>query len=512
MAFDRLAVDIMILIVYVAAGMAALWHTVDQLVLLRHAATARGRTSSNGVRDAQGLSGPARMGLAEWPFVVVQLPVFNEPRVILRLLDAVARLDYPVGRWRVQVLDDSTDVTPLLVQAWMQDHDVPPVEHRRRAGRSEFKAGALAGGLAAAGDADLVAVLDADFVPAPDFLRRCVDHLSPGVAVVQGAWGHLNADQSPITVAGAVMMDNHFQVEQPGRQASGSFRAFNGSGGVIVVAALRAVGGWSGGTLTEDFDLSLRLQLAGWSVVYDPSIIVPAELPATRPALRLQQHRWMRGVAQNARLHLRRLIRSGHPLRVQVHLLSQVLESSTFVAIALQVVMAPVIAWRVAAGAVPGWVGWNPLLLAAFGGLVPVYAFSLQPRVPALCHRLAQYLQFILVSSALSLHNALAVVAGWSGRPAAFERTPKLGDITHEQRSRAQPTFACRRRTMRSALGRRRRATRVAEALLGGCILVGCGAVLIFRPAQAGYLWPTVGWLIGSVLLAVNRDPTVDDT
>ena len=51
---------------------------------------------------------------AEWPAVTVQLPVYNEKYVIERLIAAVCRLDYPLEKLEIQVLDDSTDETSDL--------------------------------------------------------------------------------------------------------------------------------------------------------------------------------------------------------------------------------------------------------------------------------------------------------------------------------------------------------------------------------------------------------------
>ena len=51
---------------------------------------------------------------AEWPKVTIQLPVFNEKYMLERLLGAVTKLDYPVDRLQIQVLDNSADDTALL--------------------------------------------------------------------------------------------------------------------------------------------------------------------------------------------------------------------------------------------------------------------------------------------------------------------------------------------------------------------------------------------------------------
>ena len=60
----------------------------------------------------------------------------------------------------------------------------------------------------------LIAVFDADFVPAPDFLERIVPAFQdPAVGMVQARWGHLNRDRSLLTVAQATMLDAHFLLE-----------------------------------------------------------------------------------------------------------------------------------------------------------------------------------------------------------------------------------------------------------------------------------------------------------
>src|SRR5207302_8216548 len=61
---------------------------------------------------------PAPKGRFETaPRVTIQLPVFNELYVVERLIDAVARIDYPRDRLEIQVLDDSTDETQGIARA-----------------------------------------------------------------------------------------------------------------------------------------------------------------------------------------------------------------------------------------------------------------------------------------------------------------------------------------------------------------------------------------------------------
>ena len=52
----------------------------------------------------------------EWPFVTVQLPIYNERFNVKQLLASVARLRYQEDRLEIQVLDDSTDDTSDIVR------------------------------------------------------------------------------------------------------------------------------------------------------------------------------------------------------------------------------------------------------------------------------------------------------------------------------------------------------------------------------------------------------------
>jgi len=124
---------------------------------------------------------------AAWLIVTVQLPLYNERYVAERLLRAVGELDYPHDRLEVQVLDDSNDDTAALVASVVAQLAAGGLEihHLRRGERRGYKAGALAAGLARA-RGELLCVFDADFVPAPDFLRRTVPWFAdPCVGMVQ---------------------------------------------------------------------------------------------------------------------------------------------------------------------------------------------------------------------------------------------------------------------------------------------------------------------------------------
>jgi cellulose synthase/poly-beta-1,6-N-acetylglucosamine synthase-like glycosyltransferase len=112
--------------------------------------------------------------LAELPRVTVQLPVYNEMYVVERLIEAVCRIEYPRELLEIQVLDDSTDETCGIARAAVERHRRAgqDITYIHRTNRKGFKAGALEHGLETA--RRYIAVFDADFVPAPDFLQRTV--------------------------------------------------------------------------------------------------------------------------------------------------------------------------------------------------------------------------------------------------------------------------------------------------------------------------------------------------
>ncbi|UCE24514.1 MAG: glycosyltransferase, partial [Candidatus Zixiibacteriota bacterium] len=119
------------------------------------------------------------LGINHYPMVTIQLPLFNEKRVAVRLIKAVTSFDWPADRLEIQVLDDSTDITSRHIAGYLKrlsratarsGQHLPAIHHLRRTRREGFKAGALAEGLQRA-RGDFVAVFDADNLPQPDFLK-----------------------------------------------------------------------------------------------------------------------------------------------------------------------------------------------------------------------------------------------------------------------------------------------------------------------------------------------------
>jgi hypothetical protein len=367
---------------------------------------------------------------AVWPMVTVQLPLYNERHVARRVIDAAGRLDYPRDRLEIQVLDDSTDDTTALVGeavAELRGRGLT-VHHLRRGERTGFKAGALAAGLKAAAG-ELLAIFDADFVPPPGFLRVAVPYFAdPAVAVVQGRWGHLNRDFSLLTVAQALGIDGHFAVEQPARAWGGLLLNFNGTAGIWRRAAIEDAGGWQPDTLTEDLDLSYRVQLRGWRIVYRPELVCPAELPVLVAGFKSQQRRWAKGSIQTARKLLPAVVRSPLPAwakyQAAVHLTYYLIHPMMLTVVLLSV---PLAGLRLVD--LPGWAlvpASGAVAVATLGpGTLLLYGQGVLDRA---WWRWAWRLPTIMVIGVgVAWSTSLAVLGAFVGRDREFVRTPKFG-------------------------------------------------------------------------------------
>ncbi len=402
------------------------------------------------------------------PSVLVQLPVFNEENVVVRLLEAVAGLDWPRDRLQVQLLDDSTDATAAVaapVVARMRAAGLDIV-HLRRDDRRGFKAGALAAGLVRS-DATFVAIFDADFVPPSGFLHRAVRWLrDPQVAAIQGRWTHLNRSWSGLTRAQALAIDGHFGVEQAARSLAGWLMNFNGSGGVWRRAAIDAAGGWSDRTLTEDLDLSYRAQLAGWRLAYDADLICPCELPTRLAAFKAQQRRWATGSMQTALFLLPSIWRAPlsrtAKLQATLHLTHYAVHALIAATAVLSVpcVLLPGVTTEPA----HLWALLLPFALAMSGPTV-LYLHAARTLGEHDRHPVRELGMLTLLGIGIAVSNARAVWHALRGRAGVFERTPKLGVVVagdrvqHDYRSGADGL------------------ARFEWALAIWCLLTGCALI-----------------------------------
>src|SRR4029077_3909285 len=190
---------------------------------------------------------------------------------------------------------------------------------------------------------EFIAIFDADFTPAEDFLQRTIHHFTdPQIGMGHTLWSHINRHYSFLTEVESILLDGHFVLEHGARSRSGVFFNFNGTAGMWRRRAIEEAGGWQHDTLTEDTDLSYRAQLKGWKFRYLQDVECPAEVPVEMTAFKTQQARWAKGLIQTSLKILPSVMRSNAARRVKVeawyHLTSNI---SYPLMIALSVLLLP---------------------------------------------------------------------------------------------------------------------------------------------------------------------------
>jgi exo-beta-1,3-glucanase (GH17 family)/cellulose synthase/poly-beta-1,6-N-acetylglucosamine synthase-like glycosyltransferase len=260
---------------------------------------------------------PAPDGFA--PKVSIHVPAHREPPDMLKAtLDAVARLDYPNFEC-VVVINNTPDPT-----FW-----VPIEDHCRTLGErfkfinednvDGYKAGALRLALAhTAADAEVIGVIDADYVVRPDWLKDLVPVFAdPKVGMIQAPQDHRDGERTVMHNAMNGEYAGFFDIGMVQRNEANAI-IVHGTMCLIRRAALSSAGGWSSDTIVEDCDLGLMVLEQGWQIHYTNRRYGHGLLPDTFDAFKKQRHRWAYGGFQILRKHWRHLLpRAGGLTREQ---------------------------------------------------------------------------------------------------------------------------------------------------------------------------------------------------
>lgn len=370
----------------------------------------------------------------ETPFVTIQLPVYNEMYVMERLLENIAKIDYPQHKFEIQVLDDSTDdsLQTTITQINELQSTGLNIYHVTRTDRSGFKAGALKAGLETA-KGEYIAIFDADFLPEPDWLKRTIPYFKDkAIGVVQTRWGHLNRNYSLLTKIQAFALDAHFTLEQVGRNSKGHFINFNGTAGVWRKSCILDAGNWEGDTLTEDLDLSYRAQLKDWKFKYLEDVETPAELPVVISAARSQQFRWNKGGAENFRKMMWRVLKSKNiSAKTKMHGLLHLLNSTMFLNIFIVAVLSiPMLYIKNEFAHLRYYFYIMSFFVVSTVIFFVCYWFMFKQIYGSGYRKFFEYIvmffTFFSIAMGFSLHNTIAVIEGHIGKRSEFVRTPKF--------------------------------------------------------------------------------------
>ena len=370
----------------------------------------------------------------EIPTVTIQLPIYNEEYVVERLLENIAKIEYPKSKLEIQVLDDSTDdsVEETAARIKSLQESGLDIKHIRRTNREGFKAGALKEGLSVA-KGEFIAIFDADFLPDSDWLKKTVVYFKDEeIGVVQTRWGHINREYSTLTRIQAFALDAHFTLEQAGRNAKGHFINFNGTAGIWRKECILDAGNWEGDTLTEDLDLSYRAQLKNWKFKYLEDVETPAELPVVISAARSQQFRWNKGGAENFRKTVASVITAKNiSFKTKFHGVMHLLNSSMFLCVFIVAVLSiPMLYIKNTYGHLAWVFELTSFFIISTIILFICYWFTYKSIQGSSFDNFVDYIKlfftFFSVALGFSLHNSVAVMEGHMGKRSEFVRTPKF--------------------------------------------------------------------------------------
>ncbi len=378
---------------------------------------------------------------ADLPFVTIQLPLFNERTVAERSILAMNKIEYPLNKFEVQVLDDSTDDTvelcmELVVQLVKNGVDAV---HIHRTDRTGYKAGALENGMKVA-KGEFIAIFDADFIAPENFLKDMMPYFQDEkIGMVQSRWDHINREYSQLTKTQAVMLDAHFVIEHFARNRSGRLFNFNGTAGIWRKQAILDAGGWEHETITEDMDLSYRAQLKGWKFLFVPEVTAPAELPVEMDAFKSQQYRWSKGSTQVCFKMLPTILKSNQPLKVKaeafIHLTANF---SYLLMLFLSILMVPAIYARLGGSWRDMLMFDMPVFILGTLSVLDYFITSQRAIGREFGSSLKNSLFVLAVGMGLSINNARAVLSACLRRESPFVRTPKYGISGKDQHDESQ--------------------------------------------------------------------------
>ncbi|MDX1920214.1 MAG: glycosyltransferase family 2 protein [Candidatus Caenarcaniphilales bacterium] len=245
---------------------------------------------------------------SRYPLVDIFIAEHNERCVIIDTLENILKIDYP--NYKIYVIDDrSTDGTVEAVKDFIKENHLAdkitliarPIE------AFPGKAAALNEALRQS-NGELVAVFDADARVQPDCLRLSLHYFNdPEVGAVQFQKKIRNAGFNTL----AFCQDLEFAYDtylQVGRDSLDGFVELRGSGQITTRKCLEEVGGWDERALTEDLEISTKINAAGMRIRFAPEIVAEEEAVLTTLAFIRQRRRWAEGSLRRYLIHFDKFI------------------------------------------------------------------------------------------------------------------------------------------------------------------------------------------------------------
>jgi cellulose synthase/poly-beta-1,6-N-acetylglucosamine synthase-like glycosyltransferase len=246
---------------------------------------------------------------SELPPVTIIVPMHNEASVAKKLLEALIDSNYPRELLEVIPVDDqSGDATPALVYEYSQKYSfIKPIYNLQG---ERGKAAALNRAMSLSSN-EIVLVFDADYTPGRDLIRElAMAFIDPEVGAVMGRVVPRNSAVNLLTRLLSLERSGGYQVDQQARYNLDLFPQYGGTVGGFRRSVVIDMGGFNALTLAEDTDLTVRLFIEGWRVLYANRAECYEEVPENWNARFTQLRRWARGHNRAFFVHIVGLLRS----------------------------------------------------------------------------------------------------------------------------------------------------------------------------------------------------------
>lgn len=244
-----------------------------------------------------------RVASKNTPKVAIIVPCWNETTTISGTVKSLLALDYPSDKLSIVLVNDgSTDTTPQTMETFAHNPQITII-HKKNGGKHT----ALNAGIAAAPQAEFIGCLDADSFVESGALREIVACFTrPQVmAAIASILVHkpktlMQRMQYAEYLLGVAV--RHMLSSVNGLYVTpGPFSLYRSS-------IFKELGGFAHAHQTEDMEMALRTQRAGYEIENAIHARVYTKVPATLPKLLAQRTRWLSGLLRNVLYDYRTLV------------------------------------------------------------------------------------------------------------------------------------------------------------------------------------------------------------
>ncbi|MCE5194228.1 MAG: glycosyltransferase family 2 protein [Nitrospiraceae bacterium] len=249
---------------------------------------------------------------SELPSVSVLVPMHNEEKMASNILDRLVTVNYPKEKLEIVPLDGnvypsgkleiipindhSTDQTSVILDKYAEKYSTIKPFHRNTGDRG--KPSALNDVLKEA-KGEIVVIFDADYLPPKGIIRDiAVSFSDPEVGAVMGRVIPINTGKNFLTRCLDLERTGGYQVDQQARYNLKLIPQYGGTVGGFRKDLIIELGSFDPNVLTEDTELTFKLFINGWKVVYANRVECYEESPEEWRVRARQIRRWSRGHSQ----------------------------------------------------------------------------------------------------------------------------------------------------------------------------------------------------------------------